>query len=107
MIVSSKNADEAALIMEIEVFGVNSIKEMVNFLNGNSEISKHMVDIDKYFNTEDFYDFDFFDVKGQETAKRAMEIAAASGHNILMMGYVIKSGLNKVIARGAEIVWDI
>ena len=86
IIVSSENADEAALIKGIEVYGVKSIKEMADYLNGSSEISKHYVDIDKYFSTEDFYDFDFLDVKGQDTAKRAMEITAAGGHNVLMVG---------------------
>ncbi len=85
VIVSKENADEAALIKDMDVFGVENIKEMVEFLNGERELSKHIVDIDKYFLVDDFYDFDFRDVKGQETAKRALEIAAAGGHNVIMM----------------------
>ena len=86
IIVSLENADEAALIKGIEVYGVGSIKEMVDFINDSDTKSKHYVDIEKYFSNEDFYDFDFLDVKGQDTAKRAMEIAAAGGHNVMMVG---------------------
>ncbi|MDF2891111.1 MAG: Mg chelatase, subunit ChlI [Clostridia bacterium] len=86
IVVSLENADEAALINDIEVYGVSTIKEMADYLNGSSKLSKHFVDIEQYFSNEDFCDTDFLDVKGQDTAKRAMEIAAAGGHNVLMVG---------------------
>lgn len=86
IIVSAENVDEAALIKGIEAYGVSSLKEMAAFFNGNLNMDKHYVDIEKYFCNEDSYDFDFLDVKGQDTAKRALEIAAAGGHNVLMVG---------------------
>ena len=80
------NADEAAAVEGIDVIAIDNIKELVLHLNGNFEIEPTKYDSNKFINNVRSYPLDFSDVKGQSLAKRAMEIAAAGGHNILLIG---------------------
>lgn len=87
LIVPEKNAKEAGVVDKLEVYGVKSIVEVVNFLTGKVELTPTVVDTrDEFFKNQQFFDFDFADVKGQENVKRAIEVAAAGGHNIIMVG---------------------
>ncbi|MBI5701534.1 YifB family Mg chelatase-like AAA ATPase [Candidatus Saganbacteria bacterium] len=86
VIVSKENADEAALIKELNVVPVSTLKEAVQYLNGELQINYHKVDLEQLFNKNIEFDFDFSEIKGQSHAKRALEIATAGGHNILLVG---------------------
>jgi magnesium chelatase family protein len=86
MIVPLENAAEAAVIQDIEVYGVGSLTQAASFLAGNLPIETTAINIDELFSVASNYDVDFADVKGQQSVKRALTIAAAGGHNIMMIG---------------------
>ncbi|MFB6290734.1 MAG: YifB family Mg chelatase-like AAA ATPase [Candidatus Bipolaricaulia bacterium] len=88
ILVPEGNAKEAAIIDSLEVYPVSSLREAIDFLDGDREggTAEYEFSREDYFNSETDYAGDFSDVKGQEGAKRALEIAAAGGHNVLMSG---------------------
>ncbi len=87
IILPKENAREAAIVNDIEVLGIENIHEAVDFFNGTSEIKPTVIDTrEEFFYHQNAYDIDFSDVKGQENIKRALEIAAAGGHNVILIG---------------------
>jgi magnesium chelatase family protein len=87
IIVPSKNALEAAVVSGLEVYGMENLGDVVEFFNGTRHFTPVMVDLNEIFSREaNKYEVDFSDVRGQENVKRALEVAAAGGHNLLMIG---------------------
>lgn len=85
IIVSRENADEAAMVESIDIIPVDVLSDVVEFLDGRKDIEPFTLDIADIFNKSLAYPFDFSEIRGQEHAKRALEVAAAGGHNIILL----------------------
>jgi magnesium chelatase family protein len=86
-ILPTQNAREAAIVDNLEVFGVDNIKQVIDYFDKGEVLYPTVINTrDEFYKNLEFPDFDFSDVKGQESIKRCMEIAAAGGHNIILIG---------------------
>ena len=105
-LVPAENAAEAAIVSGLKVYGIERLDQAVSFLAGVSDLEPKEIDLDNLFAQQGAYTFDFAEVRGQEYAKRALEIAAAGGHNMLLSG-VPGSGKTMMARRLPSILPDL
>lgn len=87
VIVPTANAAEAAVVDGIKIIGADNLIQVIRFLNGEEEITPFNIDVEKeFYSKQNSFPFDFSEVRGQESVKRAFEVAAAGGHNLIMIG---------------------
>ncbi|MBQ8542729.1 MAG: YifB family Mg chelatase-like AAA ATPase [Bacteroidaceae bacterium] len=87
IIIPTGNADEAAVVHGINVYAADNLMQVIRFLNGEEEIKPYNIDAEEqFYSKQATFPFDFSEVRGQESVKRAFEVAAAGGHNLLMIG---------------------
>ena len=87
LIVPSQNVCEAAVVNNLDVYGMDSLSDVVNFFNHNGSFEPTVINTrQKFLEQQSHFELDFADVKGQESVKRALEVAAAGGHNLIMVG---------------------
>ena len=87
LIVPRQNVREAAVVNNLDVYGMDNLTDVVAFLNGTAQYSPTVVDTRaEFYARQDDFEFDFADVRGQQGVKRALEVAAAGGHNLIMIG---------------------
>ena len=87
LIVPKQNIREAAVVNNLDVYGMDCLADVVAFLNGTMQLEPTRIDTRReFYEHQSSFELDFADVRGQETVKRAMEVAAAGGHNMIMIG---------------------
>nr|MCR4602006.1 YifB family Mg chelatase-like AAA ATPase [Prevotella sp.] len=87
LIVPQQNIREAAVVNQLEVYGMQTLSEVIEFLNGSKKYQPTIIDTrQEFYNQQNKYEMDFAEVRGQESVKRALEVAAAGGHNLIMIG---------------------
>jgi magnesium chelatase family protein len=87
VILPAENAAEAAVVSDIKVYAAENLMQVIRFLNGEEGMSSYTMDVEReFYSRQSNFEFDFSEVRGQESVKRAFEVAAAGGHNLIMIG---------------------